>query len=189
MVAQFVTVGHSNRSLDEFLDMLHVCRVEMLIDVRAFPRSRSNPVFNIDRLPDDLARLQIGYGHMAALGGRRPKQPAVAENLNALWRVQSFHNYADYALGREFATAFEHLVRMGRHQRLALMCSEAVWWRCHRRIIADHLLLNGHSVDHLMGPGHCEHATPTPGVQKDAFGSVIYPNPSCQLRNGCGCSD
>ncbi len=97
------------------------------------------------------------------------------ESLNALWRVQSFHNYADYALGEAFVGAFHDLVSLGRDHRLALMCSEAVWWRCHRRIITDHLLLTGHAVDHLMAPGHSEHATPTLGVQKDAQGRVIYP--------------
>ena len=177
MAAQFVTIGHSNRSLDEFLAMLRDARVGMVIDVRAFPRSRSNPDYNIDRLPDYLARAQIGYRHMPDLGGRRPKQPGVAESLNALWRVQSFHNYADYALGDAFAAAFHDLVSFGRSHRLALMCSEAVWWRCHRRIITDHLLLDGHGVDHLMAPGHSENATPTPGVQKDTRGRVIYPAP------------
>lgn len=175
MAAQFVTIGHSNRSLDEFLDMLRAADVDMLIDVRAFPRSRSNPAFNIDRLPKDLARAGIGYRHMPALGGRRPKQPDVDEDLNALWRVRSFHNYADYALGDGFAAALDELVRLGRDRRLALMCSEAVWWRCHRRIIADHLLLDGHPVDHLMTPGHVEHATPTPGARKTADGKVVYP--------------
>ena len=175
MAARFVTIGHSNRSLDEFVDMLRAAQVETLIDVRAFPRSRSNPAYNIDRLPDDLARVQIGYRHMPALGGRRPRQPGVDEELNALWRVRSFHNYADYALGDAFAAALDELERLGRDHRLALMCSEAVWWRCHRRIIVDHLLLDGHAVDHLMGPGHIEHATPTPGVRKTADGKVIYP--------------
>lgn len=175
MVARFVTIGHSNRSLGEFLDMLRAARVEMLIDVRAFPRSRSNPAYNIERLPEDLARVQIGYRHMPALGGRRPKQPGVDESLNALWRVRSFHNYADYALGDGFAAAFDELVRLGRDRRLALMCAEAVWWRCHRRIIADYLLLGGHPVDHLMAPGQTEHATPTPGARKTAQGKVAYP--------------
>ena len=175
MAAQFVTIGHSNRSLDEFLDMLRAAQVGMVIDVRAFPRSRSNHAYNIDRLPEDLARVQIGYQHMPDLSGRRPKQTGVDESLNALWRVQSFHNYADYALGEAFAGAFHDLVSLGRDHGLALMCSEAVWWRCHRRIITDHLLLAGHAVDHLMTPGHSEHATPTPGVQKDTQGRVIYP--------------
>lgn len=177
MAAQFVTIGHSNRDLDDFIDMLRAARIGMVIDVRAFPRSRSNPDFNIDRLPQELARVQIGYRHIPALGGRRPRQRSVDESLNALWRVQSFHNYADYALGDAFAAGFRELVELGRDHRLALMCAEAVWWRCHRRIIADHLLLSGHDVDHLLGPGQLEHASPTPGVEKDRRGRVIYPAP------------
>lgn len=89
--------------------------------------------------------------------------------------MQSFHNYADYALSDEFRDAFEELLRLGEGRRLALMCSEAVWWRCHRRIITDYLLLNGHPVDHLMGPGQIEHATPTPGAQRTPEGKVVYP--------------
>ena len=175
MAAQFTTIGHSNRSLDDVLAMLRGAQVELLVDVRSFPRSRANPVFNIDRLPGDLARAQIGYRHCPALGGRRPRQPHVDEHLNAMWRVQSFHNYADYALSDEFAAAFDELVRLGDSSRLALMCSEAVWWRCHRRIIADYLLLNGHAVDHLMAPGHSDHATSTAGARRTAQGNVIYP--------------
>lgn len=175
MVAQFTTIGHSTRSLDEFLDMLRDAQVGLLIDVRSFPRSRANPAFNIDRLPDDLARAQIGYRHCPALGGRRAKQPDVDANLNAMWRVQSFHNYADFALSDEFTFALDEIIRLGRHQRLALMCSEAVWWRCHRRIISDHLILNGHAVDHLMAPRQIDHALPTPGAQLTEQGKVIYP--------------
>ncbi|MGB3834043.1 MAG: DUF488 domain-containing protein [Mesorhizobium sp.] len=175
-VAQFTTIGHSNRSLDEFVTMLRDAQVQTLIDVRSFPRSRTNPVFNIDSLPDDLAQVQIGYRHCPALGGRRRKQPDTDESVNDFWRVQSFHNYADYALSDEFAAAFDELVELGRNQRLALMCSEAVWWRCHRRIITDYLLLNGYPVDHLMGIGHTDHATPTPGAKKTETGKVIYSN-------------
>ncbi|CAD7338194.1 DUF488 domain-containing protein [Sphingomonadales bacterium 58] len=182
MNAQFVTIGHSSRSLDEFLDMLRATRIAMLIDVRAFPRSRTNPAYNIDSFPEDLARLQIGYRHWPAFGGRRSRQPGVDENINALWRVRSFHNYADYALGREFAAAFDELVALGRNQRLALTCSEAVWWRCHRRIIADYLLLNGHAVDHAMMPGRPEKASPTPGAELTVEGKVVYPASSHPIR-------
>ncbi|PKP70906.1 MAG: DNA repair protein [Alphaproteobacteria bacterium HGW-Alphaproteobacteria-5] len=175
MVAQFTTIGHSNRKLDEFLEMLRDAQVDLLIDVRSFPRSRTNPAFNIDTLPDDLARVQIGYRHCPALGGRRPKQSRVDETLNAMWRVKSFHNYSDYALCDEYAAAFDDLVRLGSDRRLAVMCAEAVWWRCHRRIITDYLLLNGHAVDHLMVPGRIDHATLTPGAQRTAQGKVIYP--------------
>lgn len=175
MAARFTTIGHSNRSLGEFLGMLRAAQIELLVDVRAFPRSRTNPIFNIDRLPGDLAQLQISYRHCPALGGRRPQQSGVDKSLNALWRVKSFHNYADYALGEEFAAAFDELVYLGRGQRLALMCSEAVWWRCHRRIITDYLLLNGHDVDHLMAPGQIQQATATPGAQRTAQGKIVYP--------------
>lgn len=175
MLAQFTTIGHSNRSLDEFLGMLTEAQVRLLVDVRSFPRSRANPVFNIDRLPETLANLQIGYRHFPALGGRRSKQPNIGEDINAMWRVQSFHNYADYALGDEFSAALNELAQLGSDRRLALMCSEAVWWRCHRRIITDYLLLNGHAVDHLMGPGQITAAVPTPGAQKSSSGKVVYP--------------
>jgi uncharacterized protein (DUF488 family) len=175
MAPRFATIGHSNRSLDEVLSMLFAARVDLVVDVRSFPRSRANPTFNIDRLPDDLAAVQIGYCHCPALGGRRPRQMGVDEALNAFWRVQAFHNYADYALGPEFTAAFEELLRLGHDRRPALMCSEAVWWRCHRRIITDYLLLNGHAVDHLMGPGHTEHAKPTPGARRTDNGKIIYP--------------
>ena len=175
MATGFTTIGHSTRDLDEFLGMLRAARVDLLVDVRSFPRSRTNPAYNIDRLPDDLEAVQIGYRHVPDLGGRRNKQAGVDEAVNALWRVRSFHNYADYALGEVFAAAFDELVRLGGERRVALMCAEAVWWRCHRRIITDYLLLNGHAVDHLMGPGQTEAAKPTPGAVRTAAGKVVYP--------------
>lgn len=178
MVAQFTTIGHSTRSLDELIDMLREAQIKLLVDVRSFPRSRTNPVFNVDRLPADLAEVQIAYQHCPSLGGRRRKQPEIDEDLNAMWRVQSFHNYADYALSDEFAGAFNELLCLGRDQRVAIMCSEAVWWRCHRRIITDYLLLNGHAVDHLMALGDIEQAKPTPGAQITEQGKVIYPAPN-----------
>jgi uncharacterized protein (DUF488 family) len=115
------------------------------------------------------------------LGGRRAKQSGVDENLNAMWRVQSFHNYADYALSDEFAAAFDEIVHLGRDQRLAVMCAEAVWWRCHRRIISDYLLLNGQPVDHLMAPRQIDHAVPTQGSQRTTQGKVSYPS----TNTGC----
>lgn len=172
----FTTIGHSDRTLAEVVDMLQHAGVERLVDVRAFPRSRRNPVFNLETFPHELALRQIGYEHAPDLGGRRPRQPDIDRDCNALWRVQSFHNYADYALGEPFALALARLIEKGRRQKLALMCSEAVWWRCHRRIIVDHLLLGGHSVDHLMGGGRIEPARPTPGATRSRRGKVIYPS-------------
>lgn len=175
MAAQFATIGHSDRDIDEFPCMLHAARIGMVIDVRRFPRSRSYPAYNADRLPDDLARVQIGYRHWPAFGGRRSRQRGVEEHTNALWRVKNFHNYADYAMSDKFAAALGELESLGQSQRVALMCAEAVWWRCHRRIIADYLLLHGHPVDHLMGPGRVVPAKPTPEALTTAQGQVIYP--------------
>ena len=171
----FATIGHSDRSLDEVLSMLEAAGVGCVADVRAFPRSRNNPVFNIDHLPDALAARGIGYRHIPALGGRRGRQPDVPEATNALWREVSFHNYADYALGHAFGDGFDQLVTLGDERRVALMCAEAMWWRCHRRIIADYLVLNGHPVTHLMTPGRSQAASATPGAVRRADGKVIYP--------------
>lgn len=181
-MATFLTIGHSNRQPEEFIEMLQDAQVNLLVDVRSFPRSRANPAFNIDTLPDILSQVQIGYQHFPALGGRRPKQKHVEEAVNSLWRVQSFHNYADYALSDAFGTALLELLKLGERFRVALMCSEAVWWRCHRRIITDYLLLDGHDVDHLMSAGHREHAKPTHGAVKTSDGKVAYPptEPACQ---------
>lgn len=174
-MATFLTVGHSNRSLDEFVEMLREARISLLIDVRSFPRSRTNPAFNIESFPTALADVQIRYRHCPDLGGRRPKQKNVDETINAFWRVQSFHNYADYALADAFGAAMSEVIRLGELYRLALMCSEAVWWRCHRRIITDYLLLKGHHVDHLMALGRYEHAKFTSGAVKTSDGKVTYP--------------
>lgn len=156
--------------------MLRETGVRLLIDVRSFPKSRTNPDFNDDSFPQRLADHQIGYRHMLALGGRRPKQPGVDDDLNAFWRVRSFHNYADYALSDDFQQALADLEQLGRDQSLAMMCSEAVWWRCHRRIITDYLLLHGHKVRHLMAPGRIDGAQPTEGAQLREDGAVIYPS-------------
>jgi uncharacterized protein (DUF488 family) len=175
MAGGFTTIGHSNRSLDEVIGMLRAAEVGLVVDVRSFPASRSNPAFNADRLAEALARVQIGYRHCRALGGRRGVQKDVDVRVNALWRVRSFHNYADYALGEDFAAAFAELLRLGGEQRLALMCAEAVWWRCHRRIITDYLLLAGHPVQHLLAPGRSQAAQPTPGARRGPAGRVVYP--------------
>src|SRR3954470_17701064 len=111
------TVGHSTRTLEEFIGLLRESRIEVLVDVRAFPRSRRQPQFNIDTLPDALASAGIGYRHMAALGGRRPKSEAPSPN--ALWRESGFRNYADYALTPAFHSAFDALAALSQQQRSA----------------------------------------------------------------------
>ena len=158
------TIGHSNRDADIVIAMLKTAGVDMLADVRAFPRSRASPAFNIDSFPDLLDEHDIAYGHFDKLGGRRKRQDDVDPALNGYWCVQSFHNYADYALSGDFQSAIKDLVNLADNCRVALMCSEAVWWRCHRRIVADHLMVRGHEVIHLMAPDRQERAKLTDGA-------------------------
>ena len=167
------TIGHSTRSLDEFVDLLRLGRVERVVDIRTVPKSRRNPQYGADTLPDALAERQIGYSRIASLGGLRGRSQDVPPETNALWRNASFHNYADHALGPEFQEGLDELLRLADERRCAMMCAEAVWWRCHRRIVADHLLARGREVLHLRD-GRIVPATMTPGAQvRD--GKVIYP--------------
>jgi len=175
MTTTFYTIGHSTRSLDELIEMLQAADIELLIDVRSFPRSRTNPVFNIDTFPQALSQVGISYQHCTDLGGRRPKQRQVDEQINDLWRVQAFHNYADYALSDTFQAALDQLMQLGKKQRLTLMCSEAVWWRCHRRIITDYLLLRCQRVDHIMCFCCLDLAKPTPVAELNSQDKVVYP--------------
>jgi uncharacterized protein (DUF488 family) len=169
------TVGHSNRSLDDFVALLSECQVDLVVDVRRIPMSRSNPQFNKDTLPEVLAASAVAYEHVAALGGRRGRRPGVSREVNALWTNDSFHNYADYALSAEFRAGLDRLHDVARVTRCAIMCSEAVWWRCHRRIVADYLIVGGDAVWHIIGRGRLEPARLTPGAVPQAGGAVVYP--------------
>lgn len=171
----FFTVGHSNRRIGEFEDILQGPGVERVVDVRKIPRSRANPQFNDDALSASLATRGVAYEHAAALGGLRGKDRGLSPDVNSLWTNVSFHNYADYALSAPFGAALDHLIGEGRRQRCAIMCSEAVWWRCHRRIIADHLLARGETVFHIMGPDRIEPARLTPGAVVREDRTVVYP--------------
>lgn len=168
------TIGHSTLSIDELVERLRAAQVTQLVDVRTVPRSRTNPQFNRDTLPQALAPHGIGYQHMASLGGLRSRQREVAPEVNGFWDNRSFHNYADYALQPAFREGLEQLRQLGQHERCAVMCSEAVWWRCHRRIIADHLLATGETVRHIMAD-RIEDAKLTPGAQVHEDGTVTYP--------------
>lgn len=145
------TIGHSTRSIAEFVELLKQGQVDLVVDIRSTPRSRTNPQFNLDSLPDALGAWQIGHTRIAELGGRRAKSETVPPEINGFWTNQSFHNYADYALSDEFRGGFSRLTELSRERRCAIMCSEAVWWRCHRRFVADYLLHDGRDVFHLMG--------------------------------------
>jgi uncharacterized protein (DUF488 family) len=172
---KYYTIGHSNMPVTDFVDILQSVRIEHLIDVRKFPRSRSNPQYNIDSLPLSLSEYQIEYMHISALGGRRGRQANVADSVNGLWRNSSFHNYADYAMSPEFRSGLNQLRDLGRQKQCAIMCAEALWWRCHRRIITDYLIAAGDQVFHIFGKDHIDEAHMTIGVQPQSDGSLTYP--------------
>lgn len=144
------TVGHSTRTIDEFIRLLHAHGVTRVIDIRTVPRSRHNPQFNRDCLKESLQAAGIGYTHMAELGGlRHPRR----DSINTGWRNDSFRGYADYMQTPEFRTALDHLIRLAHHDQIALMCAEALPWRCHRSLIADVLLIRGIRTEDIMGLG------------------------------------
>ena len=174
----FFTIGHSNRSLAEFEALLREAGIGLLADIRKLTLSRANPQFNQQTLAPALAGQGIGYEHIAALGGLRGKSPGLPPELNGYWENASFHRYADYAQSPEFRAGLKHLRRAGHERRCVLMCAEAVWWRCHRRIVADHLIAAGETVFHIMGPGRVEPAKLTPGAVVRADGRIAYPAPA-----------
>lgn len=169
------TIGHSTRTIAELVGLLRQVEVDMLVDVRSIPRSRAMPQFNIDTLPAALAAEGIGYRHLIALGGRRHHPKGAPPSTNTFWREMAFRNYADYAMSAEFRVGLDELLALARAYRCAIMCAEAVWWRCHRRIIADYLLARGVPVEHIMGPGKVTPATLTPGARVLDDGTLRYP--------------
>jgi uncharacterized protein (DUF488 family) len=169
------TVGHSTLAFDDFVSLLGAGNVTHIIDVRRFPRSRRYPHFNIEVLPVSLGERGIGYTHMPVLGGRRASSNAPATACsNDYWQNRSFRNYADHALTAEFATALEELRELMRSDRCAIMCAEAVWWRCHRRVITDYLLAGGDQVFHLTPPHGCAPAQITPAARLIEGGGLCY---------------
>lgn len=175
MALPFYTIGHSTRTIAQFLELLRAAEVTLVADIRSVPRSRTNPQYNRETLPDRLAAFQVGYQQIAELGGLRGKSKGVQPDVNGFWQNQSFHNYADYALSDSFRAGLERLVALGRERRCAMMCSEAVWWRCHRRIVADHLIARGETVFHLMGKDRIVPARLTKGALVQENGAVVYP--------------
>ncbi|MGM7678019.1 DUF488 domain-containing protein [Microbacterium sp. A94] len=174
MPLPFFTVGHSNRSIEEFIEVLQSAEIGLVIDVRRLPGSRRNPQFDEDSLRESLGAASIRFERIAELGGCRPASNNVPFEVNAFWQNRSFHNYADYALSDEFQTGFVQLLERGCEHRTTVMCSEAVWWRCHRRIIADHLIAHDKQVFHLMNQGQ-QHPTEltTGAVLRET--TVTYP--------------
>jgi uncharacterized protein (DUF488 family) len=178
MSLPFYTIGHSTRTLEEFVGLLQVATVGLVVDIRTVPKSRTNPQYNENTLPGSLAAFQVAYERIAELGGLRGKARSVPPDTNGFWENQSFHNYADYALSDSFRLGLDRLIALGRERRCAVMCSEAVWWRCHRRIVADHLIARGESVFHLMGQDRIEAAHLTDGAHILPAGRVEYPRPA-----------
>lgn len=158
-----------------FVELLLESSVQMLIDVRTVPRSRTNPQYNRDALPAVLAPHGVTYMHIAALGGLRGRDRDTPPEVNGYWDNASFHNYADYALTPAFDVGLASLREQGHLRCCAVMCSEAVWWRCHRRIIADYLIAGGECVFHIMGSRKVDPAQLTPAAYITEDAKVVYP--------------
>jgi uncharacterized protein (DUF488 family) len=146
MVAK--TIGHSTHSIDEFIEVLKAHSITELVDIRTVPRSRHNPQFNRETLPGTLAAAGIGYRHLPGLGGLRRARP---DSVNTGWRNASFRGYADYMQTPEFEVAIVELIEIARTQQVAIMCAEAVEWRCHRSLVADALTARSIPVEHIHG--------------------------------------
>jgi uncharacterized protein (DUF488 family) len=166
------TIGHSNRQLADFLALLAEERIAVVADVRRFPGSRRYPQFGRDALAAALGDSRIGYVHFPALGGRRTLGTPSARNAG--WRVAAFTAFADYMMTPEFAKAFEELSKMAAESRTAIMCAEALPWRCHRRLIADQFVARGWTVRDIVGPGQVrEHELPL--FARISDGQLTYP--------------
>lgn len=165
------TVGHSTRPIEAFLDLLDSFEVEILADIRTIPRSRRNPWFNQDALPASLAARGIGYAHVRALGGLRHTKK---DSVNTGWRNESFRGYADYMQTSQFAEGLSELQALASQGQVAIMCAEAVPWRCHRSLVADALLVRGAIPLHIMGVGRAQAHRLTSFAQVDGT-SLTYP--------------
>ncbi|MFO7271631.1 DUF488 family protein [Sphaerobacter thermophilus] len=166
-----LTIGHSTRSVEELIDLLRENGVTRLVDVRTVPRSRKNPQFNRETLPEALAEAGIAYTHAPELGGLRR---ARADSPNTGWRNASFRGFADYMQTSEFAAALDELIDLARGEQIAIMCAEAVPWRCHRSLIADALTVRGIPVAHIMGPRSTQPHRMTPFAVVDGT-DITYP--------------
>jgi|SRR5438067_4325671 len=147
---QLWTIGHSTQSSDEFIVTLLSFNIETLVDVRSFPASRRYPQFNKENLRGSLRDAGIDYVHLPEIGGRRK---AKADSHNVAWRNESFRGYADYMETEAFRAGIDRLIEIAGASRTAIMCAEAVWWRCHRSLIADYLKAGGAKVIHILGHG------------------------------------
>jgi uncharacterized protein (DUF488 family) len=180
MVAGIVvyTVGHSTRSRDELLEILRAAEIGAVADVRSFPSSRRHPQFNRGALEQWLPEAHVDYLHFGELGGRRNPVPG---SHNEGWRERGFRGYADYMASPEFAAGIDRLETLARAKATAVMCAEALWWRCHRRLIADVLTVRGWDVRHLGFAAPSRHEL-TPFAQVGETGAITYPPQQTSLE-------
>jgi uncharacterized protein (DUF488 family) len=164
------TIGHSTRSIDEFLQLLKSHDIKVLADVRRFPGSRRLPHFNQEPFSKSLAGAGIDYTHFPELGGRRK---ARVDSPNIAWRVEAFRGYADYMMTDEFRHGVERLLQLAAEKRTAILCAEALWWQCHRGLIADYLKANGHEVIHILS-GNKTEAHPFTSAARLVDGKLSY---------------
>jgi uncharacterized protein (DUF488 family) len=164
------TIGHSTHPLTDFIALLRAHRIEAVADVRSFPGSRRYPQYGRDALRESLARQNVQYQWIPALGGHRKPLP---DSPNVGWRNASFRGYADYMQTEAFAAGMTELLALAARLRTTLMCAEALWWRCHRGLIADALLARGVRVEHILDAGP---TTPHRGTSPARFvdGRVVY---------------
>jgi uncharacterized protein (DUF488 family) len=180
-LANFYTIGHSNRSIEAFILLLKPAGVTLVVDVRAVPRSRFNPQFNANALAQSLQSAGIGYRHIPALGGLREARPAGDRSPNSFWDEGPFRNFADYAATAEFRPRFGELLELGRAEPCAVMCAEADWRRCHRQIIADYLLAAGERVTHIVKENRMEEGRLSEAAVRGGDGVITYPAAQARL--------
>ena len=170
------TIGHSTRPMEKFIELLHAHGIQLLVDVRTIPRSRHNPQFNRETLPQSLEKVGITYLQALELGGLRKPQ---GDSINLGWRNASFRGYADYMQTDRFWGALEDLMAYGKERATAIMCAEAVPWRCHRSLIADALVSRGWTVRHVLTAAEAQPHQLTPFAKLEN-GTLTYPEPTEQ---------
>lgn len=166
------TVGHSTHSLEAFAALLDAHDVAQVADIRAVPRSRRHPQFHAVAMARSLPERGVAYVHLPQLGGWRH---AHEDSPNGAWRNPSFRGYADYAMDAAFAAGLVQLRRLAAERRTAMMCSEALWWRCHRRLVADRLVVAGDTVCHISSAGRASTHRLTPFATLASDGQITYP--------------
>lgn len=172
------TIGHSTREIPEFIDLLKSQAISQVVDIRTIPKSRYNPQFGQAELEKSLSEYGIKYVYMKQLGGLRP---TVKNSVNEAWRNKSFRNYADYMQSDEFTQGLDDLIKISKNKTTAIMCAEAVPWRCHRSLVGDALLVRGIHVSEIIGKGSVRDHTLTPFAVVNGT-KVTYPKPAPPTR-------